>query len=43
MLDENKKSLIEAEERYRHEIAKKIGDEVVQLSIKICNTTTKAV
>ncbi|MBU3624510.1 hypothetical protein [Polynucleobacter sp. AP-Latsch-80-C2] len=27
MLDENKKSLIEAEERYRHEIAKKIGDE----------------
>ena len=27
MLDESKKSLIEAEERYRHEIAKKISDE----------------
>jgi hypothetical protein len=42
MLDESKKSLIEAEERYRHEIAKKISDEVA-LAEKDIETTTHQV
>jgi hypothetical protein len=39
MLDDEKKSLIEEEERYRHEIAKKITDEATKVEGDIETTT----